>query len=215
MQPAMTTRRARFHGAMFAVLLLGSASGCGVTVSVGTSSSAETPDRSTGTAQARATADRAQRPGTCQVAPPQTHVPTGEWTAKETILSTNAIDACAGERLVRPWDFRRRCDAGHCKTYLYSVSDYGVVVANVVPAGKGRYLATFRPETVPCPHLPGEDTGTNQGHATIALWWSPDKQTLHGVGRHHQVGACGGPDETSSYEAKRTNPTAKPPAEGP
>jgi hypothetical protein len=214
----MTTRGALLHGAMFAVFLLGGASGCGVTVSVGTNRSTEPPDRPTGPEQARATvtADQPQRPGTCQVAPPQIHVPTGEWTATETILSTGAIDACAGERLVRPMDFRRRCDAGHCKTYLYSVSYYGVVVAEVVSAGQGLYRATFQIETVPCPHRPGEDAGTNQGRETITLWWSPDKPTLHGVGRERQVGACGGgPADLSSYEIKRTNPTAKPPAEGP
>src|SRR5271156_3368546 len=103
----MATRRARLYLAMLAVLLLGGASGCDATVYV-RSSSAETPDRPVSTAQARTTAaGQAQRPGTCQVAPPQIRVPTGEWTATETILSTNAIDACARERLVRPWDFRR------------------------------------------------------------------------------------------------------------
>jgi hypothetical protein len=209
MRPAMAIRRVRLHGVMFAVLLLGGASGCSTTVWVRTSSSRETPDRPTA-------AKQAQRPGTCQVAPPQIQVPTGEWTATETILSTDAIDACAGERLVRPWDFRRRCHAGHCKTYLYSVSYYGVGVGEVVPAGQGRYVATFPPKTVPCPHRPGEDAGTNQDLGTIILWWSPDKQTLHGLSRDYQVDACGGgPIETSSVEAQRTNPTAKPPAEGP
>jgi hypothetical protein len=213
----MTTCRARLHGAMFAVLLLGGASGCGATVSVWTSSM-KTPDRPTGTAQARATTanEQTQRPGTCQIAPPQMHITTGEWTATKDILSTDAIDVCKGERQVRPMDFRRRCDANHCKTYLYTADYYGVMVANVVTTGQGRYLATFQPQTVPCPHRPGEDAGTNQDHGTIMLWWSPDKQTLHGLGREYQVGACGGgPGETSSYEVKRTNPTATPLAEGP
>jgi hypothetical protein len=214
----MATRRVRIHGAMCALVLLGGASGCSATISARTSSSAETSDRPTETAQVRATATakQAQRPGACRIAPPRIRAPVGEWTATETILSTDAVDACAGEQLVRPWDFRRRCHAGHCKTYLYSVSYYGVVVAKVAPAGQGRYLATFAPDTVPCPHRPGEDAGTNQDRGTITLWWSPDKQTLHGLGRDYQVGACaGGPTETSSYEARRTNPSVKPPAEGP
>jgi hypothetical protein len=217
MRPAMPTCRVHLHGAMFAVLLLGGVSGCSATASVRAGGSTETPDQATWTAQARArAAEQAQRPGTCQVAPPQIKVPAGEWTATQTILSTNAVDACAGERLVRPWDFRRRCHAGHCKTYLYSVSYYRVVVAQVVPAGQGRYLATFAPGTVPCPHRPGEDAGTSQNHGTITIWWSPDKLTLYGMGRDYQVGACGGgPPETSRWEARRTNPAAKPPAEGP
>jgi hypothetical protein len=218
MRSEMSTRRALLYGAIFAVLLLGGASGCGATVSAWTSSSMRTPDRLIESAQARATTvgEQTQRPSTCQIAPPQINVPTGEWTAIKTILSTNAIDVCKGERLVRPMDFRRRCNAGHCKTYLYTVSYYGIMVADVLPARHGRYLATLRPQTVPCPHRPGEDTGTNQDRGAIELWWSPNKQILHGLGRQYQVGACGGgPAETSSYEAKRTNPTAKPPAEGP
>lgn len=217
----MPTRRARLHGAILAALILGATSGCSASVSVGTpptSTSTQTPDRPTGSAQAQAaaTSRQAQRPGTCQVAPPQVRVPTGEWTATETILYTNSIDGCVGERLVRPWDFRRVCDIGPCKTYLYTVSYYGVELANVVPSGRGRYVATFRPEPVPCPHRAGEDAGTNQGHGTITLWWSPDKQTLHGLGRSWQVGPCGGgPPDTSSYVATRTNPTANPPAKGP
>jgi hypothetical protein len=133
-----------------------------------------------------------QRPGTCQIAPPQVHLPTGEWTATETILTTNAIDACAGERLVRPWDFRRLSDAGTCTTYLYTASYYGMEAAKITPDGRGRYIAVFGPTTVPCPHRPGEDTGTNRGYSTITLWWSPHTQTLHGLGQEHQVGPCGG-----------------------
>jgi hypothetical protein len=212
----MGTRRARFYGAMFAGFLLGCASGCGATVWIKTSGSTTTPGP-IGTARARAAAadEQTQRPGTCQVTPPQIHMPNGEWTATKTILSTNAIDICKGERQVRPMDFRRRCEAGHCKTYLYTADFYGEMVADVVSAGHGRYLAIFRPQTVPCPHRPGENTGTNQAHETITLWWSPNKQTLQGLGRDYQVGACGGgPAETSSYEVKRTNPTQKPPAEG-
>src|ERR1700722_15632996 len=213
----MATPRTRLYAAILAILLLGGMSGCSATVWVKTRSSAETPDQPTWTARARAAAtEQAQRPGSCQVAPPEIQAPTGEWTAVETILSTGAIDACAGERLVRPWDFRRRCYAGHCKTYLYSVSYYGVVTAEVVPVGQGRYVATFPPDTVPCPHRPGEDAGTNQDRGTITLWWSPDKQTPHGLSRDYQVGACGGgPPDASSYEAQRTNPTAKPLAKGP
>jgi hypothetical protein len=217
----MPTRRAHLHGVVLAVLLLGGAGGCSASVSVGTpptSSSAQAPDRSPSTSPARATAatGQTQRRGTCQIAAPRVEVPTGEWTATETILRTYAIDACAGERLVRPWDFRRHCDGGNCKTYLYTVSYYGVEVAEVAPDGRGRYVATFRGEPVPCPHRPGEDAGTNQDRQTITLRWSPHNQTLRGLSRDYQVGACGGgPAETSSYVVARTNPTANPPAEGP
>jgi hypothetical protein len=206
---------------MFAILLLGGASGCSASVSVGTpptTSAAQVLDQSTSTEQtpvAGATA-QPQRPGTCQIAPPQVHFPTGEWTATRTILATNSIDVCAGERMVRPWNFRRHCTAGTCKTYLFTASYYGVDVAQIVPDGRSRYVAVFQPQTVPCPHRPGENAGTNQDHSTITLWWSPHTQILHGFERQHQVGACGGgPSETSSYVATRTNPTANPPAEGP
>lgn len=211
----------RLHGAIFAVLLLGGASGCGATVYVGTppaSGGTQAPDRSTSPEQARvaAAAGQTQRPGTCQVAPPQVHIPTGEWTATETILTTYAIDVCAGERRVRPWDFRRICRAGNCKTYLYTVSYYGVRVAEVVPVSRGRYVATFRPDTVPCPHRPEEDAGTNQNHETITLWWSRDKQALHGLSREYQVGDCGrGAVSTSSDTVVRTYAAANPPAQGP
>jgi hypothetical protein len=211
--------RAHFHAAVFAAVALGGASGCGASVSMGSShaSSTQADGRPTGTAQARsAVAEQPQRPGTCQIAPPQVRIPIGEWTATETILRTNAIDFCAGERLVRPWDFRRRCNAGNCKTYLFTVGYYGIEVAEVVPDGQGRFVAAFRPKTVPCPHRPGEDAGTNQALSTTTLWWSSDRQTLHGLSRDSQVGACGGgPPETSSYVATRTDPTAQPPAEGP
>ena len=198
----MATHRRLPRGAMFAILVLVGASGCGATASVGTRTTVQF--------------GRAQAPGTCKVAPPRFRIPTGEWTTIFTILTTNAVDACAGERLVRPWDFRRRCRAGHCKTRLYTVSDYGVAVAEVVPNGQGGYIATFRPETVPCPHQPGEDTGTNQDRGTMTLWWSADKNILHGTTRDVQAGACSsGLPETSSFEAQRTNPAATPPAEGP
>jgi hypothetical protein len=204
----MPSPRARLCDAMFAVLLLGGASGCGASFSTGI----RTPAITTQTPVEAATP---QRPGTCRIAPPQVHFPTGEWTSTETVLSTNAIDACAGERLVRPLDFRRLCKAGTCKTYLFSASDYGAAVAKIVPNGRG-YVAIFQPQTVPCPHRPGEDAGTNQDYSTMTLWWSPHTQTLHGLLRDHQVGPCGGgPTETSSYVARRTNPNAKPPAEGP
>ena len=157
-----------------------------------------------------------QAPGTCKIPPPQVHFPIGEWTATETILTTNAIDVCAGERLVGPWDFRRTCDAGTCKTYLYTATYYGVAVAKVVPDGRGRYVATFQPASVPCPHRPGEDAGTNRGYSTMTLWWSSHRQILHGLRRRYQVGPCGGdPAESSSYVVTRTHPAARPPAEGP
>ena len=108
----MPSPRARMCFIVFAIFLLGGASGCGASFSIGIETSANT----TRTPVEAATP---QRPGTCQVAPPQGRIPTGEWTATETILTTNAIDACAGERLVRPWSFRRLCDAGTCTTYLY------------------------------------------------------------------------------------------------
>lgn len=208
----MSNPHTRLCGAMFAVLLLGGASGCGASLWIRTStqSTTKTP------AQVAAARSQPQRPGTCQIAPPQVHFPIGEWTATETILTTNSIDACAGERMVRPWDFRRLCTAGTCKTYLSTASYYGVNVAQIESDGPDRYIAVFQPTPVPCPHRPGEDTGTNQDHGTITLWWSPHKQTLHGLGRDYQVGRCGGgPGETSSYVAVRTNPSASPPAEGP
>jgi hypothetical protein len=202
---------ARLYGGILAVLILGSVSGCSANVSVGTPpSSALTPD------QALATSTQPQRPGTCKIAPPRANLPTGEWTANETILTTGAIDACAGERLVRPWDFRRVCTGGTCETHLYTASYYGPEVAKIVPAGRERWVATFQPTLVPCPHRPGEDTGTNHRYATMTLWWSSHGQILQGLKGAHQIGPCGGgPEETSSYVARRTHPAASPPAEGP
>ncbi|HTU78313.1 MAG TPA: hypothetical protein VMF09_06080 [Solirubrobacteraceae bacterium] len=178
----------------------------------------QAPDRSSNTQPGpfAATATRRQRLGTCQVAPPQVNFPAGAWTASETILTTNAIDACAGERLVRPWDFRRRCDAGTCKTFLYTASYYQVVVAEIVRDGRGRYTAIFQPTSVPCPHRPDENAGTDRDYTTMTLWSSPHTQILHALSRDYQVGPCGGgPVETSSYVVTRTNPTARPPAVGP
>jgi hypothetical protein len=209
----MPSRHARLYGGMFAVLILGGASGCSAGVSVGTpptASSSQAPD------PVVAATSQPQRPGTCKIAPPQVDLPTGEWTARETILTTGAIDACAGERLVRPWDFRRVCDAGTCRTYLYTASYYGPEVAEIAPDGRERYIATFKPSNVPCPHRPGEDAGINRNYRTITLWWSSHRQVLHALSQAHQVGPCGGgPDDTSSYAATRTNPAASPPAEGP
>jgi hypothetical protein len=205
----MSSSRARLCGSVFAVLLLGGASGCGASVWVGIRTTASTT-------QTPAEAATAQRPGTCQVAPPKVHLPTGEWTATKMVLTTNAIDVCAGERQTRPWDFRRRCRAGTCKTYLFTASYYGVEVAQIVPHGRYQYVAVFQPSPVPCPHRPGENAGTNQDYSTLTLTWSPNKQTLHGLERQHQVGPCGGgPGETSSYVAVRSDPAANPPAEGP
>lgn len=134
----------------------------------------------------------------------------------ETILTTGAIDACAGERRMRPWDFRHICDAGTCQTYLYTASYYGPRVAKITPDGRERYIAKFQPSTVPCPHRPGEDAGSNHGYTTMILWWSSRRQILHGLSREHQVGRCGGRSvDTSSFVATRTNPAANPPAEGP
>jgi hypothetical protein len=145
-----------------------------------------------------------------------TRFATGEWTATATVLETSAIDACIGERFVRPWDFRRVCEAGTCRTYLYTESYYGVDVAQIERVGPNRFLAVFAPSAVPCPHRPGEDNGENRSYSTITLWWSAEKQTLEGTGRDEQQGPCGGgPPSTESYVARRTNPTAEPPAEGP
>jgi hypothetical protein len=205
----MPSPRAHVCGAMFAILLLGGASGCGASFSIGIRTSANAT-------QTPVEAATPQRPGTCQIAPPRVHFPTGEWTAIKTTLTTNSIDVCAGERMMRPWNFRRHCTAGTCNIYLFTASYYGLRVAKIVPDGRDRYVAVFQPQTVPCPHRPGEDAGTNQDHSTITLWWSPHTQILHGFERQHQVGACGGgPSETSSYVATRTYPTANPPAEGP
>jgi hypothetical protein len=216
----MLTRPARQYGATFAVLLLLGASGCSAGVSVGTPPTTSTPGapgRATSTGQVPASTAIAQpqRPGTCKIAPPQVNFPTGEWTARETVLTTSAVDACAGERLVRPWDFRRVCETGTCKTYLYTASYYGVDVAKVVHDGRERYVATFPTSSVPCPHRPGEDAGTNRDYSTMTLWWSSHRQILHGLSRDYQVGPCGGGRDSSSYVAARTNPAANPPANGP
>jgi hypothetical protein len=217
----MLTRPARLCGSMLAVLLVGVASGCSASVSGGTpptTSTLQAPGRSANTGRARSVAATAQpqAPGTCQIAPPKVSVPTGEWTATETVLTTSAIDECAGEKTVRPWDFRRVCDAGTCKTVLYTVGYYGTEAAEIVPDGRERYVATFQTSTVPCPHRPGEDAGANRYYSTMTLWWASDRHVLHGLKRAHQVGPCGGgPVSTSSYVAERTNPTADPPAEGP
>jgi hypothetical protein len=210
--------RARLLTALLTALLLGSTGGCGGSLTIGTPAGTggpKAPAQLTN-AQTRAVASTAQRPGTCQVAPPQVHLPTGEWTATRTILTTNAIDFCAGERQLWPWDFRRLCKAGKCQTFLFSADYYRVDVARIVPDGHDKYVALFEPTPVPCPHRPGEDAGTNQYHSTVTLRWSPEKQMLYGFERAHQVGRCGGgPYETSSYVATRTNPAANPPAQGP
>jgi hypothetical protein len=190
-------------------------------VSIGTPANTSTPQapvQSTTTARApvAAATSQPQRPGTCQIAPPQVHFPTGEWTATETIVTTNSIDACAGERMVRPWDFRRLCRAGTCKTYLITASYYGVDVGEIAPDGRDRYIAVFEPSTVPCRHRPGEDAGTNKDYGTITLTWLPHTQILHGIGREHQMGPCSsGRAETSIYVARRTDPAASPLAAGP
>jgi hypothetical protein len=142
-------------------------------------------------------------------------LPSGEWTATVTILSTNAIDGCAGERYVRPVDFRRVCAAHICKPYMYSVSLYGRTEAKVSPDGRGRYIVIFRPSAVPCPHRPGEDAGTNTDYSTLTLWWA-SRTKLEGTGREEQIGPCGGGVPTTKrYVLVRTNPAANPPAEGP
>ncbi len=217
----MHRRSARMYGAIFAVLLLGGSSGCSASVWVGkapTTSILQAPDRATSPGQSPVAGASAQpqRPGTCRIAPPQITFPAGEWTSTSTVLTTNAIDACAGEHLVRPWDFRRVCDGGICKTHLYIDTFYGTDVAELLRNGRERYLATFAPATVPCPHRPGEDAGTNRDYSTMTLWWSSHRQILHALSRDHQVGPCGGgPAETASYVVARTNPAADPPAEGP
>ena len=189
----MPSARGRLCGVILAVFLLGGASGCGASLPIGTPASTQQGSvRSATTAQTAAVAVTPQRPGTCRIPPPQVHFPSGEWTATETVLTTNAVDGCAGERLVRPWDFRRLCKAGICKTYLFTASYYAVEVAQIAPDGRDRYMAVFKPATVPCPHRPGEDTGTNRSYSTIILWWSPDMQMVHGLSRERQVGPCGG-----------------------
>lgn len=166
-------------------------------------------------AQVAAARSRPQKPDTCLIPPPQVHLPTGEWTATETVLTTNAIDMCAGERLTWPWSFHRRCKAGACATYLITAAYYSLEVAKLVPKGRHRYLAVFPPTPVPCPHRPGEDAGINRNYATMTLWRVRHTQILHGFRREHQVGPCGGGVATSSYVATRTNPAAHPRAEGP
>lgn len=207
MRPVMA-RRARCCGAMFvSMLALGGASGCGASVSAVTQPANARPVAVNG---------QPQRPGTCQFAPPSIRIPTGEWTATETTLSTNAADACAGERVVRPIDFRRHCAAGHCETVLFTVGYYGLLVANVRPAGNGRYIANYLPHTVPCPHPPGQSRGTNEAHKTLVLS-SSGKKVLVGRGTTYQKGSCGRGirPETSAFVIRWTNPNANPPPEGP
>ena len=206
----MSARRSRFGGATVAIFVLAGLSGCGVSLG--------TPHRPTRSPQEQAavSAGYAQRPGACQIAPPRIHFPTGEWTATGTVINTNAIDGCVGEKQVRPWDFRRICHGSHCETFLLTATYYAVAIAHVVQTGPGQYVAIFRPTPIPCPHPPGEQRGFNQDHGTITLRWSPDKQTLKGMSRDYQVGPCGGgPAEVDSYVVRRTDPAANPPAQGP
>jgi hypothetical protein len=206
---------------MCAALLMGCVSGCGASTSAGTppSTVAAAPATASGdVAQApvASATSRPQKPGTCEIAPPRVQLPTGEWTATTTILSTNAIDACEGEQAVRPWDFRRRCAARRCTTYLFTASYYGIEVAKVVRIGHGRFLAVFRPTTVPCPHRPGEDAGSNKGYKTITFSFEPHSGTIRGLGRERQRGPCGGgPAGIKRYVVERTDPAANPPAPGP
>ena len=88
----MLALRARVYGAIFAVLLLGGASGCSASVTIGNPAT-----NSDSRAFAAAATKQPQRPGTCESPPPEVNFPTGEWTARETILTTSAVDACAGE----------------------------------------------------------------------------------------------------------------------
>ena len=201
--------RARFNVVIFAALLC-CTSGCGG------GSTTRASLRPMDLAQARAASGHAQRPGTREVSSPHVHIPTGDWTATETILETKSVDACAGERLVCPWDFRRLCKAGKCKTYLYTMSYYGVEAAEVVANGRGGYVAKFPPSTVPCPHRRGEDAGTNESRGTITIRWSDAGRTLRGIGRKYQEGACGGgPPDTSRYVATRDGPDCKSARGGP
>lgn len=224
----MGPRSPRPLGALLALLLLGACSGCGAGASLwvrtgtstspasGSNATEQVVDTGLTPSEAAAAASHRQRPGTCRIAPPQGNFPTGEWTASKTILSTNAVDSCAGEHEVRPWDFRHVCHAGRCETYLLTESYYGVDVALIEPKGHDRYLAVFQATIVPCPHRAGEAPPTNTEYSTMTLSWSARTQTLHGMVQDRQTGPCGGgPPETASYVATRTSPSAEPPAAGP
>ena len=150
-------------------------SGCGVGVELSTAARENQPTAE----QTKLAETRPQLAGTCKVAPPEVQLPSGDWTATATILSTEAIDACVGQKYIRPWTFRLVCLAGQCKTYLHTFSYYGEEVAEVVPTGVSTYEVAFPPTNVPCPHRPREDTGTNRVYTQISFWWSSPGQSAH------------------------------------
>lgn len=208
----MSRPRARLWGTVLAAVLLFACTGCGEAVSVSEGSGGLKVS-----AHPLSEVAQAPKPGVCSIPSPRAHFATGEWTAHETILTTDAADGCVGEQTVHPWDFRRLCKAGRCETYLLTQSLYNPLeIAPITPDGSGHYTAVFPPSTAPCPHRPGEDAGRNTLYGIITLWWSDDRQTLYGFRRERYVGPCGGgPPETGSYVAVRTNPAANWPADGP
>ena len=106
--------------------------------------------------------------------------------------------------------FPARLSTGGCETYLLTASYYGVDVARIEPKGHDRYLAVFRPTIVPCPHRAREVAPTNQEYSRMTLSWSPQTETLRGVGQDRQTGPCGGgPPETASYVATTDEPVRR------
>lgn len=187
----MSTDRARLYRTALLVLVAGSSAGCGT---VGLTSAHPSP-----------------RPGS--VARPRVQFAAGEWTATGTILEAQVADASSGEKIVRPWDFRKTCQRDSCGTVFLRQTLYGWEETPLVRTPRG-YLAVFPPSSAPCPHYPGEDAGTSQDHATFTLEWSANRQEVIATEHERYVGnACGGM-ETVSWVAKPTNPDS-PPASGP
>jgi len=145
---------------------------------------------------------------------PYVHFSTGAWTATGTALETHAVDVRPGEKLVRPWNFARRCANGACRTIFSRQTLYADEQAAVELHGRF-YVARFPAERVPCPHYPGEDAGSNEDYATFTLWWSADHQAVIATEIAHQIGPCGGGTERSSWVARRTDPAAAAPGPGP
>jgi hypothetical protein len=156
---------------------------------------------------------RAGSPGS--VPRPNVRFSTGQWTATGTILETQAVDARRGERIVRPWSFTRICEHRSCRTLFFRQTLYSREQTQL-EAHSGRYFAAFPPETVPCPHYPGENAGTAEDYASFTLWWSANRHEVLALEHEHYVGRrCGGGNETIRWVARRTHPTARTPALGP
>lgn len=147
--------------------------------------------------------------GSGSVPRPQIRFAHGEWIATGTIIETHVADGHDGEIIVRPWDFARICREGSCRMMFQRQTTYGME-ASLIEMRNGRYVAEFSPESVPCPHLPGEDAGISDELATFTLWWSAGHQRILAVEHSRYIGrSCGnGETETIRWVAKRTHPNA-------